>query len=207
VADIFHRLGASGVVIEDPELVNSYRRSGTWDYCDIPEVQDTSVVTVKAYLPVDDQLDDRLRLFERRVEELAEHDIDKGSGLIRLREVHEEDWANAWKEFYHPIRVGERLVVKPSWQEYPAEAGDVVIELDPGMAFGTGTHYTTAMGLEMLEQAVRPGDLVFDIGTGSGILAVAAAKLGAGRCWRWTMIRWRSGLPGKILPRTTRPIL
>ncbi len=181
VADIFHRLGASGVVIEDPELVNSYRRSGTWDYCDIPEVQDTSVVTVKAYLPVDDQLDDRLRLFERRVEELAEHDIDKGSGLIRLREVHEEDWANAWKEFYHPIRVGERLVVKPSWQEYPAEAGDVVIELDPGMAFGTGTHYTTAMGLEMLEQAVRPGDLVFDIGTGSGILAVAAAKLGAGR--------------------------
>ncbi len=180
VADIFHGLGASGVVIEDPELVNSYKRSGTWDYCDIPEAEDDSVVTVKAYLPVDDQLDDKLRLFEQRVNELARHDIDKGSGLIRLREVREEDWANAWKKYYHPIRVGERLVVKPSWQEYPAAAGDVVVELDPGMAFGTGTHHTTAMCLALLEEAMKPGDTVFDVGTGSGILAVAAAKLGAG---------------------------
>ncbi len=179
VADIFHGLGASGVVIEDPELVNSYKRSGTWDYCGIPEAEDDSVVTVKAYLPVDDQLDDKLRLFERRVDELARHDIDKGRGLIRLREVREEDWANAWKTYYHPIRVGERLVVKPSWQEYPAAADDVVVELDPGMAFGTGTHHTTAMCLAMLEEALRPGDTVFDVGTGSGILAVAAAKLGA----------------------------
>lgn len=179
VADIFHGLGASGVVIEDPELVNSYKRSGTWDYCDIPEAEDDSVVTVKAYLPVDDQLDDKLRLFERRVDELARHDIDKGRGLIRLREVREEDWANAWKTYYHPIRVGERLVVKPFWQEYPAAADDVVVELDPGMAFGTGTHHTTAMCLAMLEEAMRPGDTVFDVGTGSGILAVAAAKLGA----------------------------
>ncbi len=180
VADIFHGLGASGVVIEDPELVNSYKRSGTWDYCDIPEAEDDSVVTVKAYLPVDDQLDDKLRLFEQRVNELARHDIDKGSGLIRLREVREEDWANAWKKYYHSIRVGERLVVKPSWQEYPAAAGDVVVELDPGMAFGTGTHHTTAMCLALLEEAMKPGDTVFDVGTGSGILAVAAAKLGAG---------------------------
>jgi ribosomal protein L11 methyltransferase len=180
VADIFHGLGASGVVIEDPELVNSYKRSGTWDYCDIPEAEDASVVTVKAYLPMDDQLDDKLRLFEQRVNDLARHDIDKGSGLIRLREVREEDWANAWKTYYHPIRVGERLVVKPSWQEYPAAAGDVVIELDPGMAFGTGTHHTTAMCLALLEEAMRPGDTVFDVGTGSGILAVAAAKLEAG---------------------------
>ncbi len=180
VADIFHGLGASGVVIEDPELVNSYKRSGTWDYCDIPEAEDDSVVTVKAYLPVDDQLDDKLRLFEQRVNDLARHDIDKGSGLIRLREVREEDWANAWKTYYHPIRVGERLVVKPSWQDYPAAADDVVIELDPGMAFGTGTHHTTAMCLGLLEEAMKPGDTVFDVGTGSGILAVAAAKLGAG---------------------------
>ncbi|MDT8901964.1 50S ribosomal protein L11 methyltransferase [Anaeroselena agilis] len=180
VADIFHGLGASGVVIEDPELVNSYKRSGTWDYCDIPEAEDDSVVTVKAYLPADDQLDDKLRVFERQVDELARHDIDKGRGLIRLREVREEDWANAWKAYYHPIRVGERLVVKPSWQEYPAARGDVVVELDPGMAFGTGTHHTTAMCLELLEEALRPGDTVFDVGTGSGILAVAAAKLGAG---------------------------
>lgn len=180
VADIFHGLGANGVVIEDPELINSYRRSGTWDYCDIPEAEDTATVTVKAYLPVDDRLDDKLRLFEERVTELVRHDIDKGRGLISWREVHEADWANAWKEHFHPVRIGERLVVKPSWEDYPAADDDLVIELDPGMAFGTGTHATTAMAMRVLEEIVRPGDTVFDVGTGSGILAVAAAKLGAG---------------------------
>ncbi len=180
VADIFHGLGCSGVVIEDPELINSYRRSGTWDYCGIPEAEDTTTVTVKAYLPVDDMLDDKLRLFETQVAGLVRHDIDRGRGLISWREVHEEDWANAWKDHFHPVRVGERLVVKPSWEDSPAGPDDVVIELDPGMAFGTGTHATTAMALQLLEEVVRPGDTVFDVGTGSGILAVAAAKLGAG---------------------------
>jgi ribosomal protein L11 methyltransferase len=179
VADIFHSLGASGVVIEDPELINSYRRSGTWDYCDIPEIEDTETVTVKAYLPVDDTLDDKLRLFEEKTNQLIHHDIDKGSGLISWREVQEEDWANSWKDYFYPMRIGRRIVVKPSWREYPAVADDVVIEIDPGMAFGTGTHHTTAMGLQLLEDTVKAGCSVFDIGTGSGILAVAAAKLGA----------------------------
>jgi ribosomal protein L11 methyltransferase len=179
VAEIFHGLGTSGVVIEDPELINSYRRSGAWDYCDIPEVKDTATVTVRAYLPVDDALDGKLRLLEARVADLVRYDIDKGRGRISWREVKEEDWANAWKEHFHPVRIGERLVIKPSWEEYAAGDGELVIELDPGMAFGTGTHATTAMGLRLLEEVVRPGDTVFDIGTGSGILAVAAAKLGA----------------------------
>lgn len=181
VADIFHRLGASGVVIEDPELINSYRRSGTWDYCAIPEQEDTYTVTVKAYLPADDELDDKLRLLEKGIDGLAGHGVNKGRGLVSCREVREEDWANAWKEHFHPVRVGERLVVKPTWEDYPAAPGDVVVELDPGMAFGTGTHQTTAMCLALLEETVRPGDTVYDVGTGSGILAVAASKLGAGR--------------------------
>jgi ribosomal protein L11 methyltransferase len=180
VANIFHDLGASGVVIEDPELVNSYRRSGNWEYCDIPEEEDTDTVTVKAYLPVDADLDAKLRLFEKRVSELINHDIDKGRGLIRWREVQEEDWATAWKEHFQPVKIGVRVVIKPTWCEYKPGKGDVVIELDPGMAFGTGTHHTTVMCLRMLEDTLQPGATVFDIGTGSGILAVAAAKLGAG---------------------------
>ncbi len=180
VADIFHGLGCTGVVIEDPELVNSYRRSGAWDYCDIPEAEETGTVNVKAYLPADDTLDDKLRLLAERVDSLGGQDRDKGHGLVRWQEVHEEDWANAWKDYFHPVKVGERLVVKPSWQEYLAADGDLVIELDPGMAFGTGTHQTTVMCMQLLEETVRPGDTVFDVGTGSGILAVAAAKLGAG---------------------------
>ncbi|HWR38115.1 MAG TPA: 50S ribosomal protein L11 methyltransferase [Patescibacteria group bacterium] len=179
VADIFHDLGSSGVVIEDPELVNSYRRSGSWDYCDIPEALNTEVVTVTAYLPVDERLQEKLRQFEARVNHLAQCDLDKGLGLITWREVQEEDWATSWKQYFHTARVGERVVIKPSWEEYRAEERDLVIELDPGMAFGTGTHHTTAMCICALEEVLKPGDQVFDVGTGSGVLAVAAAKLGA----------------------------
>ncbi|MCE5287013.1 MAG: 50S ribosomal protein L11 methyltransferase [Pelosinus sp.] len=179
VANIFHDLGASGVVIEDPELVNSYRRAGAWDYCDIPEVLDTETVVVKAYLPADKELEGKLRIFKQRVNELAEHNLDKGQGLIECREIHEEDWANSWKEFFHPIKVGQRIVIKPSWEEYTKAADEIVIELDPGMAFGTGTHHTTTMCIRCLEEIIKPNDTVFDVGTGSGVLAVAAAKLGA----------------------------
>ncbi|HEY3424138.1 MAG TPA: 50S ribosomal protein L11 methyltransferase [Negativicutes bacterium] len=179
VANIFHDLGASGVVIEDPELINSYRRSGTWDYCAIPEEVDTEVVTIKAYLPVDNQLDEKLRFFEERINELAQHNLDKGQGAINWCEIKEEDWASSWKEYFHPIKIAERIVIKPSWEAYEPLADELVIELDPGMAFGTGTHQSTAMSSRFLEEVLKPGDVVFDIGTGSGILAVAAAKLGA----------------------------
>jgi len=179
VANIFHDLGASGVVIEDPELVNSYRRSGTWEYCAIPEDDDTETVTVKSYLPVDSELDEKLRRFEESINNLVHHDIDKGLGRIVWREVQEEDWASAWKEHFQPVKIGERIVVKPTWCDYLAGKDVLVVELDPGMAFGTGTHHTTVMCVRLLEDTVRPGSKVFDIGTGSGILAVAAAKLGA----------------------------
>jgi ribosomal protein L11 methyltransferase len=169
------------VVIEDPELVNSYRRSGTWDYCDIPEDLNPEIVTIKAYLPVDELLDDKLRRFEGQVNDLASHDLDKGRGCIACREVQDEDWAMSWKAYYHPIKVGEQIVIKPSWEEYVALPEDVVIELDPGMAFGTGTHHTTVLCIRCLEDIIKPGCVVFDIGTGTGVLAIAAAKLGAGR--------------------------
>lgn len=96
------------------------------------------------------------------------------------REMDEEDWANAWKRYFTATRVGRRLVIKPTWEPYSLRPRDVVIELDPGMAFGTGDHPTTRACLRALERLVRPGDRVLDLGTGSGILAIAAAKLGAG---------------------------
>ena len=179
VANIFHDLGSSGVVIEDPELVNSYLSSGSWDYCDIPEETNTEIVIVKAYLLADEHLDDKLSIFKEKMQELVSYGINKGPGITECREVMEEDWETSWKEFFHPIKVGERIVIKPSWEDYAPMDGDLVIELDPGMAFGTGTHHTTAMCCRVLEQVVQPGHVVFDVGTGSGILAVAAAKLGA----------------------------
>jgi ribosomal protein L11 methyltransferase len=98
---------------------------------------------------------------------------------VIARDVAEEDWAESWKEHFHVERFGERIVVVPSWRTYEAKPGDVLLRLDPGMAFGTGQHETTRMCLEALEREVRPGMRVLDVGCGSGILSLAAAKLGA----------------------------
>ena len=98
---------------------------------------------------------------------------------MAIRVIAEEDWANAWKEHFHPLRIGRQFVVKPTWREFHAKPGDMIIELDPGMAFGTGIHPTTRMMLEAMETVPIEGRSVLDIGTGSGILAIGAVKLGA----------------------------
>jgi ribosomal protein L11 methyltransferase len=98
----------------------------------------------------------------------------------QIRTLREEDWAHAWKKFYKPLRIGRRVLLKPSWEEVTIQPDDVVIELDPGMAFGTGLHPSTRLCIAALEEIVQPGDAVLDLGTGSGVLALVAAKLGAG---------------------------
>ena len=179
-AEIMRAAGANnGVVIEDPVLINTLRNSGTWELCDIPEQGNTEVVTVTAYYPEDEALQPRLAQIE---EELSA--LEAGLGTCRFRNtrfrtVSEQDWANEWKQYFHVTHIGETLVIKPTWEEYTAKAGEHIIEIDPGMAFGTGTHHTTCMCMERLEKVLRPGMEVFDVGTGSGILAIAAAKLGA----------------------------
>ena len=97
----------------------------------------------------------------------------------QIREVREEDWANAWKQFYKPLRIGKRVVLKPTWETWEEKPGDLIIHLDPGMAFGTGMHPTTRLCIAALEETVQPGDRVLDVGTGSGVLAVVALRLGA----------------------------
>ncbi len=180
VADIFHELGASGVLIEDPELVNNYIHSGAWDYTDIPLAEETEIVTVKAWLPTDKNLPNKLEQLRLHIDEISRY-LDKGTGTINCSEIQDEDWANNWKQYFHPEKIGDKIVVKPSWEEYTPTDEDIVIELDPGMAFGTGTHATTSMCIQLLEEYIKPEKemKVFDVGTGSGILAIAASKLGA----------------------------
>ena len=100
-------------------------------------------------------------------------------GGLRFRELAEKDWANEWKQYFHVTHVGKSLVIKPSWEQYEEQPGEHVIKIDPGMAFGTGTHHTTNMCMARLEEVMPKDATVYDVGTGSGILAIAAALLGA----------------------------
>lgn len=180
VASIFEDLGAAGAVIEDPALVNEYIRSGVWDYTDIPWQRETGVVTVKAYFAADGRLDDRRQALRERLLALTENGVDTAPATVSETALADEDWSESWKKYFHTEKVGERVVIQPSWEAYEPQAGEVVVRLDPGAAFGTGTHPTTTLCLRAMEKLVRPEMTVFDIGTGSGVLAIAAAKLGAG---------------------------
>lgn len=179
IAEIFRDLGAGGVVIEDPELVNDYITSGKWDYTDIPIATETEVVTEKAYLVVNGELEGRLQTFKQEIKALGERGVNIAPAIITTAELQDEDWSDTWKQYFHTEKPGDRVVIKPTWEEYEAKEDEVVIELDPGAAFGTGTHATTSMCIKELETLVKPDDVVFDIGTGSGILSIISAKLGA----------------------------
>ncbi len=169
LSEIFHRYGEGGVAVEQPGGFNP-------DEQETPPIPDR--VTVKAYLPVDPTTDHRLAQIDvgvRLVAHLAP------VSELRQRRVTEDEWQHGWKDFFHVLRVGSRIVVCPTWREHNAGPGDIIIHLDPGMAFGTGHHPTTRMCLELMERCLTPGDCVLDLGCGSGILSIAAAKLGADR--------------------------
>jgi len=139
-----------------------------------------SPIIVKGFLPVDDRLEDRLLSIKAGIADLPKFGLEIGSGEITITYADDQDWAEAWKQFFHTTRIGHRIVIKPTWDEHKdPQPHDIVIELDPGMAFGTGTHPTTQLCLRALEKYVRERKVVVDFGTGSGILAIAAAKLKA----------------------------
>lgn len=179
IAEIFRDLGASGVVIEDPELVNDYITSGKWDYTDIPIAKETEVVVEKAYLPVNGELEGRIQTLQQEIKALERRGVNTAPAVLTTAELQDEDWSDTWKQYFHTEKPGERVVIKPTWEEYEPKDDEVVIELDPGAAFGTGTHATTSMCIRQLEKLVKPGMTVFDVGTGSGILSIISAKLGA----------------------------
>ncbi|HKC72776.1 MAG TPA: 50S ribosomal protein L11 methyltransferase [Chloroflexota bacterium] len=172
VSAILREYGDGGVAIEQHAVPDG--EDGSYHY------DSARPLTVTTYVPATADGKQRCRALAAALGHLTVFNLAQ-IGPPRTREVAEEDWATAWKDFYHPMRFGRRLVVKPSWRAFQAGPDDLVIELDPGMAFGTGLHQTTAMCLALLEDYVRPGASVLDQGTGSGILAIAAARLGA-RC-------------------------
>lgn len=181
ISGIFYGLDCKGVAIEDPEDILG-REQGplTWDFADINVLEHKGkFAVVKGYFSEEDNIDEIIAYINEKVEEIKALGIDVGEGKVEVEKMYEEDWANNWKKYYKPSKVGEKIVVKPIWEEYEAKDEELVVELDPGMAFGTGEHETTRMCIQALEKYVQKDSTVFDVGCGSGILAIAAAKLGA----------------------------
>jgi ribosomal protein L11 methyltransferase len=171
VATVFFDLHLQGVVIEDPTL------TATADLAEdaIASAESHAVIGYFTGNRRAEEIADRLT---RMLEALRDT-----TGLIcrvSYRQVDDQNWSEAWKAHFWPQQIGNRLVVKPTWRDYPRQPNDIIIELDPGMAFGTGTHPTTALCLKLVEKYLQPGADFLDVGTGSGILMIAAALLGAG---------------------------
>ncbi|MCK8826972.1 50S ribosomal protein L11 methyltransferase [Natroniella acetigena] len=141
--------------------------------------EDEDEILVKAYCKDDSFSTEQLAELKTKIANLKEYDLDVGSGKLRVSELQEEDWANNWKENFKPFKVTDQIVIKPTWEDYQASTDEIIIEVDPGQAFGTGQHETTTSCLEMIEKHLKTGASCLDVGTGTGILAIAAAKLEA----------------------------
>ena len=137
---------------------------------------DKTIASVSVYVPAGVGIADNLAFLHERF------DTCKIDGKIDISGVNEDDWANSWKAYYKPIKIGEKIVIVPAWEKYEAKEGEMIVRMDPGMAFGTGSHETTRLVIGLLEKYIKGGERVLDVGTGSGILAICASKLGAEKC-------------------------
>ncbi|WP_201713545.1 50S ribosomal protein L11 methyltransferase [Rossellomorea arthrocnemi] len=181
ISNILHESGASGVVIEDPAELLKEREDMFGEIYQLnPDDYPADGVLVKAYLPVNSFLGETVDEIKQGITNLVTYDIDIGENKVEISEVNEEEWATAWKKYYHPVKISDKFTIVPTWEDYtPVHSDELIIELDPGMAFGTGTHPTTVMCIQALERIVKENDSVIDVGTGSGVLSIASALLAA----------------------------
>ena len=168
----------NGILIEDYSDIETGLKTIYGDLIDENILAaDKTHGAVSIYIPEDKSFSDYTAFLKER---FAAEKIDAKLELIG---VDEEEWSTAWKKYYHPIKVGERLTIVPKWEEYSESDGEIVVRMDPGMAFGTGTHETTRLVCGLIEKYLVPGQRVLDVGTGSGILSICASKLGAAECF------------------------
>lgn len=180
ISSILIEAGSAGVAIEDPmDLILHDDGFGQLK----PELSENDLqnteVFVSGYFPDTKNIFEIKTGIEEKLNEAVHYGLDLGKNELIMDSVSEEDWANAWKTYYKPLRISRFLTIVPSWEEYTPSPLEQIVELDPGMAFGTGSHPTTKLSLEALEQVIRGGETVVDVGTGSGVLSIAAKALGA----------------------------
>lgn len=170
----------NGIMIEDYSDIETGLKTCYGDLIDENILNaDKSTGAVSIYVPDDRNYNDYIAFLRER---FTAEGID---AKIELIGVDEEEWSTAWKKYYHPIKVGERLVIVPMWEKYDPAPGEIIVRMDPGMAFGTGTHETTRLVCGLIEKYLVPGQRMLDVGTGSGILAICASKLGAKECFAY----------------------
>ncbi|WP_319406771.1 50S ribosomal protein L11 methyltransferase [uncultured Desulfosarcina sp.] len=170
VADIFYALDLKGVVINDPDMDPGQ----DWGE---DAIRPSEAPGVTGYFADTESSGDKCKTLEAELLRLQDTaDIET---RVEYSRIDDQDWAEAWKEYFWPEKITDTIVVKPSWREYTAGPEEIILEIDPGMAFGTGTHPTTALCIRMIQTHLKTGDAFLDVGTGSGILMIAAAKLGA----------------------------
>lgn len=186
VSAIFDDYGATGQAIDDAADYQNikpglYGKHGEIvDPTDLPHVQSGAVVS--AFLPENKVTPDLIATIRDRVTRLKDFGLDPGAGKVEVENVNNADWETVWQKYYHPLRVTHDLTIVPEWEDYqPQDSAEHLLILDPGMAFGTGTHPTTQLMLQALEVILRGGESVIDVGTGSGVLSIAAKILGAGK--------------------------
>src|SRR5699024_6847223 len=189
ITNILDEAGTSGMVIEDAADLTAARE---FKYGAIYELDPANFpeegVRVKTYLPESKNAAEIAENLKNKIERLKDFQIDIGKNKIVVTEIHEEDWANNWKQYFKPIKVSEKLTIKPTWEDYtPVSHDELVIEMDPGMAFGTGTHPTTLLSLRALEKYLNKEDIVLDVGSGSGVLSIASALLGAKQVYAYDL--------------------
>ena len=183
ISELLISAGAKGTSIEDRFDAFSEPTDATqWDLIDPSVIEKMDEDTlVHAYFPAETTSRETIESLRARLAALTPEwlGFDAGKRELEIANVREEDWAENWKKYYKPFRVGRHLVVRPVWEKYEPQAGDKIISIDPGMAFGNGTHETTSMCLGLVEDYIKPGDTVLDVGTSSGILAIASVLMGA----------------------------
>lgn len=176
VSNILIDLGSQGVAIDDS--ADYLGEAGPFGEV-LPQVKQLNTVAITAYYPETVNLEMIRQEVKERLAQLRDFGLEIGETQLTTQQLAEEDWADNWKKYFEPARVTHDLTIVPSWTDYEATIGEKIIKLDPGMAFGTGTHPTTKMSLFVLEQILRGGETVLDVGTGSGVLSIASSLLGA----------------------------
>lgn len=180
VTGILYNTGVHGVAILDAQDIKEKKESNDgFDWVEVDFLDRVEGAVIKAYYKEDEKFNGYLQYIKESLMNLDKFGFDKGEGTVTVKRVDEEDWENNWKVYYKTTRVGKNIIIKPVWEKYDKAEGEVIVELDPGMAFGTGTHETTRLCIQALEKYVDSNSTVFDIGTGSGILSITAGKLKA----------------------------